>query len=319
MNRTVATAALLILAGCGYPGPPLPPALNIPQPVTDLRVEQTGSQIIVRFTPPAQTTEKLPADLRAVTLYVGPGEAEFSADRWGAAARRYSIPLDAMEHAIPAADWVGQQVILSLRTTGRTGRESDWSNFQLLAVGTPLLTPAVSAVESVPDGVAVRWEGNAPRYQVLRAILNAPEPKLELIGETEAPEYVDRSTVYGARYRYVILGLAGEARRSLPSAPVEFVPTDTFPPAIPSGLTAAAGPASIDLSWARNTEDDFAGFRLFRAVGDGPFEPLPQLLLLPAFTDRDVRPGLRYRYTISALDTAGNESARSAEASAQIE
>ncbi len=320
MSRLLATAAFALLAGCGYVGPPLPPALNMPQPIADLHVAQIGDKIIVGFTPPSLTTEDLPVtELRGITLYVGPGEAEFARDRWAATAQRFQIAVTRNEFEIPASEWVGQQVILSVRTTGRTGRESDWSNYSYLTVAAPLAKPGAITFTPMPDAVALKWTGNAPRYRVLRSVLSEATPKLEPIGETEAREYVDQATAYGTRYQYVILGLAGPDQQSLPSEPAVITPTDVFAPAMPAGLSAVAGGRTIDLSWSRNTEDDLDGYNLFRAVDAGPFEAWAQRVPLPAYTDTRVEAGKRYRYKVSAADKAGNESERSAEASAQVE
>jgi fibronectin type 3 domain-containing protein len=73
------------------------------------------------------------------------------------------------------------------------------------------------------------------------------------------------------------------------------------------------GTRTIELVWNRNTEKDFAGYRIYR---DGM--NIAEGLTAPAFTDRDVQPRVRYRYEVSAVDTAGNESARSAAVDAVI-
>ena len=324
MSRVVpplwATAAFVLLAGCGYVGPPLPPALHMPEPVADLRVTEIGDQIIVRFTPPSQTTEDLPiTEMRAITLYVGTGEAPFSRERWAAAARQYQVPVTAHEFPLPASDWAGRSLILGLRTTGRTGRESDWSNLYLLTVGVPLTVPTSIKFENAPDAISLKWSGNAPRYRVLRSVLSDPMPKLETLTEVTSSEYLDQQIAYGARYQYAILGLAAENQQSLPSEPAEFAPADIFPPAVPTGLTAVAGTRSVDLSWTRSPDSDLAGYNIFRATANGPFEPLEQRVLLPAYTDMRVESGQRYLYSVSAIDTTGNESMRSVEASAQVE
>ena len=171
----------------------------------------------------------------------------------------------------------------------------------------------------MPDAVAIKWTGNAPRYRVLRSVLSDPTPRLEPVGEVEASEYLDQATAYGARYQYVILGLSGPNQQSLPSEPAVIAPTDVFAPAVPTGLSAVAGTRTIDLSWSRNTEDDLDGYNLFRAVDAGPFEAWAQRVSLPAYTDTRVEAGKRYRYTVSAVDRVGNESNRSAEATAQVE
>ena len=77
-------APALCLFGCGYPGEPLPPLLNIPQRVTDLAAVERGSKIIVQFTVPKLTTESvvikgpLHFDLRAGER----GPAPFDTNAW---------------------------------------------------------------------------------------------------------------------------------------------------------------------------------------------------------------------------------------------
>jgi len=75
---------------------------------------------------------------------------------------------------------------------------------------------------------------------------------------------------------------------------------------------ASAAPSSIELSWERNTEPDLNGYRIYRAVGAGDFEKLADISAAPSYSDRAVEAGKAYRYVITALDRAGNESARSA-------
>jgi cellulose 1,4-beta-cellobiosidase len=88
---------------------------------------------------------------------------------------------------------------------------------------------------------------------------------------------------------------------------------DTFAPEVPAGVTAVPGTRSIELVWDRNTEKDFAGYRIYRdgkKVADG--------VTAPSFSDRDVQAKTRYQYQVSAADNAGNESARSAAVEATI-
>jgi hypothetical protein len=260
--------------------------------------------------------------LRSIELKIGPGDADFSRDRWAASATTYLLPPDELgprEFEIAAADWAGKEVIVGVRTTGQSGRVSEWSNFNVLSVSAPLAKPRLEAPRATAKGVALAWTGDASRYRVLRAALGDAEPKLETAGETDAREYVDADAEFGMRYRYVVIGLSGDLQQSLPSDPVEIQPVDTFAPAVPSGAAAVAGVASIDLSWGQNTEEDFEGFNVYRAVDDGAFMLYAEKVGVPAFTDSKVEAGKRYRYTVTAIDKAGNESARSSEASARIE
>jgi fibronectin type 3 domain-containing protein len=75
-------------------------------------------------------------------------------------------------------------------------------------------------------------------------------------------------------------------------------------------LRVNSAPASIELAWERNTEADLAGYRIYRATGNGPMEQLAEVSLLPTYSDRAVEHGKIYRYAITSVDRAGNESER---------
>ena len=141
----------------------------------------------------------------------------------------------------------------------------------------------------------------------------------ERLAEAAASPYADTSVKAGTKYRYMVQALEGELRFSEMSQASEVTPKDEFPPAAPSGLSAVPGVDSIELSWDRNTEDDFLNYNVYRAVGEGAFEKLASGVEAPVFSDRMIEVGKKYRYAISAVDVNGNESARSAiiEATAQ--
>src|SRR5438067_11853732 len=49
---------MALLAGCATPGAPLPPSLDLPKPVTDLRATRMGDQVTLTWTLPTETTDK---------------------------------------------------------------------------------------------------------------------------------------------------------------------------------------------------------------------------------------------------------------------
>lgn len=86
--------------------------------------------------------------------------------------------------------------------------------------------------------------------------------------------------------------------------------SDTTPPAAPTGLTALASGAAIDLDWDDNGETDLAGYRVKRALAFfGPYSEVGGgLVAASAFTDTGLTAGTTYYYQVTAEDTAGNES-----------
>jgi fibronectin type 3 domain-containing protein len=107
-------------------------------------------------------------------------------------------------------------------------------------------------------------------------------------------------------------------------SPVQTVFTkDIYPPGVPTGLQAVfSGPGQppfIDLLWAPDTDADLAGYNVYRREeGTQPVKVNTDLVKTPAFRDQNVAPGKTYRYSVSALDLRGNESARSEEASESV-
>ena len=285
-----------------------------------------GDRILVQFTVPMLTTDGIvQTKLRGVELYAGPAGQPFFRDQWASTATRVPIAVTApgpAEKEFPVEPaWIGQLIVISVRVIGDTGRFSDWSAFPFLGVNPPLAVPSAFQAAASPSGVALRWTGGGPRYRVLRSTPDAPmeaDRALVPIGETEAAEYADTKALYGTRYQYIVVSLADEQHQSLPSEAASLTPTDVFAPAVPSNVTVLLRPQSVDLAWTRNEEEDFQGYNVRRSVDMRPFELIAPLVPTPAYGDRAVEPGKQYRYTVSAVDMAGNESAQSAPVSAVV-
>jgi hypothetical protein len=144
-------------------------------------------------------------------------------------------------------------------------------------------------------------------------------------GIIDATASADEPYRYTAvRSREVTLDGRKLEMRSEISDPVLLTPRDTYPPAVPQGLLAAGFPVqgadgiAVDLVWRPNTESDLAGYNVYRQAfaGDGSTEGRPvklneKLLPLPAFHDATATRGVGYRYTVTAVDAKGNESAAS--------
>src|SRR5262249_12805967 len=133
----------------------------------------------------------------------------------------------------------------------------------------------------------------------------------ERFAETDQPEYVDDTTQYGMRYRYIVQAIGDETHQSLPGESMPITPEDHFPPATPGAVTAVGGVNSVELAWTRNAESDFKGYNVYRGEGAGPLQKIASLIAAPSYSDTKVEPGKRYRYSISAVDVVGNESAQS--------
>jgi hypothetical protein len=317
LRRLWLLSPILLWCGCGYVGEPLPPLLNIPQPVADLAAVQRGSKIIVHFTLPRLTTEGRVAR-QPITwdLRIGEtGTGDFHAEAWAA---RAQSPPDAhvenrlVSYEIPIAAWVGKDIVLGVRVVGPNQRQSDWSRFVTLTVVQPPAVPRELKPENVAEGVRLTWKGAGPAYRVYRR--TDADSGFTLLSSTEAAEYLDRGAEYGKPVHYQVQAItktgAGEVESDL-SDEETITPVDIFPPAVPAGLAAVPTAMSIELAWDRDTEPDLAGYRIYRAVAGGEFEKIGESADAPSFSDKQVESGKQYRYAVSAFDKAGNESKRS--------
>lgn len=79
---------------------------------------------------------------------------------------------------------------------------------------------------------------------------------------------------------------------------------DTTAPATPTGLTAVAGDQQVALDWDDSLEADLAGYTVHR--GDRESVSVSS----SAYTDSGLTSGTEYCYQVTAVDSAGNESAR---------
>jgi fibronectin type 3 domain-containing protein len=290
----------LLAASCGNVGEPLYPSLKVPVRITDLRAVERANAIVIDFTVPAITTDGLAIKtVRSVELRCG--------DR--------TVPVNATEpgpvHAdVPVDGLAGSDVVVHARVVGSKGHASEWSNAVTLHILPPLAAPRDVRAEGVPEGVRVTWSGAAePHFRVFRLI--GDESKPSQIGESDGPAFVDTKTEYGKTYRYSVQAVNGSAESDLSPSSAPLTTKDVFPPAVPSGLTAAPGINSVELAWDRNTEPDFKCYRVYRSVGDGPFELIAGNIEAPSYSDKTVSAGVRYRYTVAAVDQSGNPSKQS--------
>src|ERR1022692_2171643 len=215
-----AAAVALMLAGCGYvgePRPPLahipprvnvgeprPPLANIPPRVSDLAVVQRGGQLIVQFSVPALPTEGHPIP-RPLKLDLRFGTADqFEPNQWAAGARQ--IPTGAMANGIaryevPAADWVGKEVILGVRAIAGNGKQSGWSNFVVVPVVTPPEKPVGVAPAVTQQGVRLTWQGRGADFRVFR---KTGEGDYAPVANVQKPEWTDTATEFGKRQQHLV-------------------------------------------------------------------------------------------------------------------
>jgi hypothetical protein len=311
-------AGFFLLTGCGYIGEPLPPAFKRPVRVVDLAAVERGSNIIIQFTIPKVTTEGLPIKApEDIELRAGPADSPFKMEDWERTSDRVPVPSKDQTIArieVPAKKWYGKTVDIAVNVHGPGGRSVGWSQFAIVTVVSALPTPADLKATDAPDAVHLEWLALAPEFRIFRKPVD--DPNWMQVGTSTRPVYTDNMIEYGKTYQYEVQSIqktdATYAESEL--SDVKTVkPEDHFAPAVPAGVSAVPGTRSIDLVWDRNTEKDFASYTVYRGG-----QKIAEGLTAPVYSDRDAKPGTRYSYQVGALDTTGNESAKSPAVEAAI-
>jgi hypothetical protein len=224
----------------------------------------------------------------------------------------------------------GATLLYAVQVVEADGRRSPMRLPVAIELVSPPLAPTGLRAEVAEGEVRLSWgpgaeDAHGP-YNVYRRESAGVDPDAPLNATPlEELVYVDRTFQYGVAYTYYVRAI-GKVRAtrcesvSSPSADVR--PLDTFPPAAPSGLAVAVEGGVIRLYWFPNAEPDLNGYRIYRRP-EGEKEAA-LIGTVPAaetvFVDPSAAPGVRYHYSVSAIDGADplNESPRSEEQSEML-
>lgn len=335
------------LAGCGVPGPPVPPTAKIPRPPTELAAQQVGERVLLRWTLPLLNTDGTRLEgrprlevFRAFLSDTTDLEARFAAEAHAA----YVIPERVVESflrndivvfpdvlgAALLEQQAGRTAVYGVKALNPKGQDAGFSNLAALRVY-PVPTPIAALSTRVTErAIELRWEpprrtsGGAPLeaiagYHVYRSE-TGEEGSFSLRGLAPVARYDDTEFRFGARYFYRIRTVAqfgADTVESDSSAPVEVAARDLFPPPAPTQLIAVAGVERVDLTWDASPAGDLAGYNVYRSREPGRgYERLTRgLLRAQSFADTGLPAGTPFYYVVTAVDRDGNESPFSNEVS----
>jgi len=344
-GAAVAALALLLAAGCGKKGPPLPPLPRGPFPPVGAAARQIGAEVFVSFEIPPPRGPKpaqqpVRAELLRVTYAPGlqpaidpdsfrrSGEIVGRAEFDSAPPTGHASIEDTSLGDLPEAG-LGWTLRYAVRVRDRKGRRSPLVVTEDL-VPLPLLPPP-RALEGTPTSAGVRliWrpveaenvdeDPEAGLFNIYRAPAGEPWPERPLNTDPlSTTEYLDTKIEVGRRYTYVIrtaLAPGSPYREGVPGESIEVLAADRFAPAPPEAIVGVQEGVAVRLFWDPNDERDLAGYRVYRSLDGGAWESLSDDNVERAqYLDRAVRVGQRAAYRVTAVDHASpaNESEPSA-------
>lgn len=356
VGRNLLLGAIALLTGCARIGPPLPPSLELPKPVADLRAVRKGDRVHLSWTVPSRTTDGETLQHPGRVLICRTTLAEMTA---------CGTPVGQLAGSVPAAGETGKQVdsaqkaeftdtlsgtsavegtgqfTYSVEVLNSYGRSGGLSNKARVPAAAAVKPPSAFGAQLTPSGVSLTWScAPAPSPQPgvsyqLRIHRRASDAQsAALVAEADprscGSPVLDTTMEWEKTYFYyaevetiVSQGHAELQFEGDDTQEVKVVTHDVFPPAVPSGLQAVfSGEGQspfIDLSWKPNTDADLAGYNIYRHEAGAPATKLNAApAKVAAFRDDRVQPGRTYFYSVSALDLRGNESGQSEETSEQV-
>jgi hypothetical protein len=199
--------------------------------------------------------------------------------------------------------------VYAIRGLTKGGRPGPASTRLELPLVTPPPVPPAPAASATETAIVLTWlppvaEGSVA-FNVYKA--GAADP-INTAPVSEA-KYERSGIEFGTEECFVVRSVqkvAGIDLESDLSPPACITPRDTFPPAVPKGLTAVAGTGTMNLSWDANNEADLAGYLVLRGEAPGDtLQPLTAAAITgTSYEDKTVTPGVRYVYAIVAVDKA---------------
>ncbi|HTO86978.1 MAG TPA: hypothetical protein VMR54_05545 [Thermoanaerobaculia bacterium] len=261
-------------------------------------------------------------------------QARLSEDAFYAEARLVaSLPATSLGEHARGATVVYRDYLMSLLAKGNVPllayavvsvrREGEKSPLSNIATLTPDVPPDASVIgQVIPEEGRICLEWTAPEkdllgrpvdvggYFVYRRALPQEEYERPL-NPVPMPgtSYIDTAVGYGMSYFYTVRAtLPAKPRIEGPAAEevgIRYV--DVYPPSAPGRLDALSEANLVRLVWDPVPAPDVAGYLVFRAEADAePVRVTEKPVSDTFFTDTKVPSGKRYRYTVRAVDTAGN-------------
>ena len=275
LNFLLLTTGTAALVGCGVPGIPKAPSLELPEPVSSLRAVRKGDSVYLDWTLPSETTERLPVRRLGPTeicrsmdaamsgctnplTQVAPprlapaGARQNKSAKPGRASYQDDIPPSLL------VEQPGAQIFYAISVLNENGRSAGISNIVHVPAVAALPPPSGFRAQVAAEGVVLSWTAipRAPEVAGLREAYrvyrrrqgeNTDTVAGEVpLGASSPTQLVDHSFDWENTYFYrvtvvILIPETGRPETQFEgedTPAVEIFAHDVFPPAVPSALQA---------------------------------------------------------------------------------
>jgi hypothetical protein len=307
MKRSTLRWLVLVTVGmtaCANPGPPLPPSLELPKPVTDLHATRKGDKVYLSWSVPALTIDRQSVrhmgptricrstdpEIKECSNVVGelsPQAPPSPPPKKKSKEKPPKVETSFTDNLPPSILLPNPAAVITYAVSvynshDRTGGLSN--QVQVPGVATQP-APQNFQAQVTAGGVILTWDAVAAPSEtagltyVIRIYRRPADGKTDAIaGEVplDTSTFTDHGFEWENNYLYratvvTMIAQPGKGELALEgddTPAVQVFAHDVFPPAVPSGLQAVATGVGqqpgIDLVWAPDTEPDLAGYNIYR-------------------------------------------------------
>jgi hypothetical protein len=332
----ITSLGLLVLAGCGRSGSPIVPIMAEPSPPTDLTALVRNRAVTLAWIRPTTNVDgtalKYLATFQISRAQTAPRTSGYSVIATVKAEKPDNAVTSGNRYAFTDKNVVvGSRYTYTIEAVSRRGIVGPSSLEATVLVTVEIEAPSNLRAEAGERAVHLFWDaptrrvdasplGVVPQYNIYRGAGPGrydPSPiNREPIRSTQ---FQDAGLVNDQTYYYRVTAVESQEppwQEGLPSGEITVAPVDLTPPAPPQGVRAVVGPGlAVSLSWELNRESDLLGYLVYRsdATERPPHRLTEAPLKSPTLTDRSIRSGGRYLYTVTAVDASSgrNESVAS--------
>ena len=127
----------------------------------------------------------------------------------------------------------------------------------------------------------------------------------------EQRSFKDTNVVTGETYFYTLRGVDSNKNEAVQIFQYPGKAIDVMPPESPKNIVVKPSASSVEITWEDPVSNDYDFSRVYRSTLPGQLGKLiADSVKAGQFTDSSTIPGVTYYYTVTAVDTALNESPR---------